>query len=272
MKLRVLLYCLLGGLPMLVPAMGAGHLGWWYLSGVVMASAFVPIALFGPRKLLAQFGVIALTLLIVSELCILSEAYFFFPKYHQQVLRDLAGATVMYLIVALVLAVLATVLKLNRQSEHMVQHRRILGVLAMVLLSGFAYVLYYLVFGSITYQFFTKAYYPEGPQLVAQLGLWFWVMQLTRGVLMTLAVLPVIYTLRMGRMQSAIAIGALIWISGGLAPLLVPNDVLGPTQRMIHVVEILTQNAPLGITAALLLRPKKKQASPQTGHVVAAMS
>jgi hypothetical protein len=47
---------------------------------------------------------------------------------------------------------------------------------------------------------------------------------------------------------------------------------MGPAQRMIHVVEIFTQNAPLGITAALLLRPKKKQASPQAGHVVAAMS
>jgi hypothetical protein len=272
MKLRVLLYCLLGGLPMLMPAMGDGHAGWWYLSGVVMASAFVPIALFGPRKLLAQFGVIALTLLVVSALCTMSEAYFFFPKYHQQALRDLSGAIVMYFIVAVVLALLAVVLKLNRQSEHTVQHRGISGAVAMVLLSGFAYVLYYLVFGGITYQYFTKAYYPEGPQLVAQLGLWFWVMQLVRGVLMTLAVLPAIYTLRMGRMQSAIAIGALIWITGGLAPLLVPNVVMGPAQRMIHVVEIFTQNAPLGITAALLLRPKKKQASPQTGHVVAAMS
>jgi hypothetical protein len=34
--------------------------------------------------------------------------------------------------------------------------------------------------------------------------------------------------------------------------------LMGTTQRMIHIVEILTQNAPLGITAVLLLRPKSK--------------
>ncbi len=272
MKLRVLLYCLLGGLPMFMPAMGAGHLAWWYLSGVVLASAFVPIALFGPRNWLAQFCVIALTLWIVSALCTLSEAYFFFPKYHQQAVRDLGGATVIYLVFAAVLAILASVLKLNRQSESTVNHRGIFGAIVMVLLSGFAYVLYYLVFGSITYQFFTKAYYPEGPQLVAQLGIWFWVIELGRGVLMALAVLPAIYTLRMSRKQSAIVISALLWIAGGLAPLLVPNELFGPTQRIIHIVEILTQNAPLGITAVLLLRPKQKQASPQTGPVVAAIS
>ncbi|HSS96616.1 MAG TPA: hypothetical protein VLK33_06295 [Terriglobales bacterium] len=43
MKVRVLLYCLLGGLPMLISAMGAGHPGWWFLSGVVMAAALFPL-------------------------------------------------------------------------------------------------------------------------------------------------------------------------------------------------------------------------------------
>ncbi len=31
---------------------------------------------------------------------------------------------------------------------------------------------------------------------------------------------------------------------------------MGTTQRFIHIVEILTQNALLGITAVLLLRPE----------------
>jgi hypothetical protein len=33
---------------------------------------------------------------------------------------------------------------------------------------------------------------------------------------------------------------------------------MGTTQRMIHIVEIFTQNAALGVTAGLLLRPKVK--------------
>jgi hypothetical protein len=271
MKLRVLLYCLLGGLPMLITGMGAGHPGWWLLSGVVMAAAFVPVAMFGPRRPLAQFGVIASTLLFVSELCTLSEAYFFIPTYRPQALRDFVGGTVVYLITAVVLAWLASLLKLDRASEQIAQHRGVIGTVGMVIVAGLVYLLCYLVFGGITYQFFTKAYYPDPSVLVGSLGIWFWVMELGRGVLMVLAVLPVIYTLRMSRMQSAIAVGVLLWIAGGLALLIPPNPMMVALQRMIHVVEILTQNLPLGIIAVLLLRPNQKQASPQTGHIVAAI-
>jgi hypothetical protein len=38
---------------------------------------------------------------------------------------------------------------------------------------------------------------------------------------------------------------------------------MGTTQRIIHIFEILTQNASLGITAVLLLRPKTSAASSQ---------
>jgi hypothetical protein len=249
--------------------MGAGHPGWWFLSGVVMAAAFVPVALFGPRKPLAQFAVIALTLLIVSEVCTLSEAYFFIPSYRPQALRDFVGGTTVYLITAVVLALLASVLKLNRTSDQATLHRGFIGTVGMVLVAGLVYLLCYLVFGGITYQFFTRVYYPDPSALVGSLGIWFWVMELGRGVLMVLAVLPVIYTLRMNRMQSAIAVGVVLWIAGGLALLIPPNGMMVPAQRMIHVVEILTQNLPLGIVAVLLLRPKQKQASPQTGLVAA---
>jgi hypothetical protein len=126
----------------------------------------------------------------------------------------------------------------------------------MVGLSGLAYVAYYLISGSITYQFFTRQYYPDAPKLVSELGWWFWGIELARGILMTLAVLPIIYTLRMRRWPAALAVGALLWIVGGAGPLLVPNALMTPAQRYIHIVEILTQNASLGITAALLLRPK----------------
>ena len=162
----------------------------------------------------------------------------------------------MYLIVAAVLALLAWGLKLTNPPDLTVEHRSPAGTIAMVAVCGVAYLVYYLIFGAITYQFFTKGYYPEAAQMARNLGLWFWAIQFGRGVLMTVAVVPVIYTLRMKRWQVAIAVGVLIWVAGGLAPLLVPNAFMGTTQRMIHVVEILTQNASLGITAALLLRPK----------------
>jgi hypothetical protein len=272
MKFRVLLYCVFGGAPMVISAMGTGHPLQWLSAGIVLAAGFVPVALFGPRRFLAQFGVIAPVLLIVGAFCTLSEAYFFTPGFRQHAITDLVGASVLYLIVAVVLAFLARVLKLNRQSEHAVTFRSSSATTGMLLLSGVSYVIYYLIFGAITYQYFTKVYYPNAAQQAAQIGVWFWLMEFGRGLLMTLGVLPVICTLRMSRIQSAIAVGALLWIAGGLSPLLMPNEVLGTAQRIIHIVEILTQNAPLGITAVLLLRPRQKQASPQAGPVVAAIS
>lgn len=254
MKARVLFYCLLGGLPVTIAALGAGHFAWWWLSGILLAAAFVPVALFGPQKALGQFAVIAPALLIVTVLCLWSEALIFLPDLSTHPFRDLAASVVLYLLLAAVLAALFQLFKLSHPIQIGILRRSVAGAAGMVLLSGFAYVLYYLVFGTITYQYFTKGYFPGVERLVGRLGLWFWVIQLARGVLMTLAVLPAIYTLRMKRWQAAIVAGLIIWIAGGVAPLVVPSEIMGPRQRFIHVIEIFTQNFSLGVTAALLLR------------------
>lgn len=256
MKWRVVLYCLLGGSPLLIAALGAGHFAWWWASGILFAASFVPVALFGPRALLGQFAVISPVLLIVTVFCTFSEAMIFVPGFMQRAGRDLGGSVVMYLILAAVLAVLAKILKLFKSVDLLVPHRSVAGVAFLLPLCALAYTLYYLIFGTITYQFFTKGYYPEATQAVARLGVWFWVIQIARGLLMTLAVLPVIHTLRMKRWHAAIVVGLMIWIAGGLAPLVLPNEFMGPTQRFIHTVEIFTQNFSLGVTAVLLLRPR----------------
>lgn len=257
--LRVVLYSLLGGLSLTTAALGNRGFDWCWLAGILLSASFVPVALFGPRRALSQFGVVAPVLLIVTVLCLWSEAVILVqaPEIQQHAVRNLVGASVIYLIVATALAILAVLLKLPRMDGPNVALRSAGKAALLVVVCGAAYVLYYLVFGSITYRFFTKDYYPDAPQLVARLGLWFWVIQLGRGVLMTLAVLPVIRKLRMSRVQAAIAVGLILWVAGGAAPLLLPNSLMGPTQRFIHAIEILTQNVPLGITAVLLLRAKQ---------------
>ena len=256
--LRIVLYCLLGGLSLTPIAMGVGGFAWCWLAGIVLSASFVPVALFGPRRTLSQFGVIAPVLLIVTVLCLWSEALIFVqvPEIQQHAVANLIGAAVIYLICATVLSALAVILKLPRADGPPPQLRSAGRVALLVLLSGIAYVVYYLVFGSITYQYFTKPFYPDAPQLVARLGLWFWVIQLARGVLMTLAVVPVIRTLRMTRLHAAIAVGLLLWVAGGAAPLLQPNPLMSTTARFFHVIEILTQNLALGLTAVWLLRSK----------------
>jgi hypothetical protein len=87
---------------------------------------------------------------------------------------------------------------------------------------------------------------------------------------MTLAALPVIYTLRLPRWQAAITVGLLVWVVGGAGPLLVPNAAMVTAQRYIHIGEIFTQNFSLGITAVLLLRPKAAKAVVNPTTVAAA--
>ncbi len=252
---RVLLYCLIGGLPLTMAGLGSGHAAVWWLSGIVLAAAFVPVALYGPRGPFGQLAVIAPALLVITVFCSWTEAMVFVPRFRPNGLANLVGATVMYSIVSVALALLAPALGLPRPADHVVPHRPAAAAAALVLACGLAYVIYYLIFGALTYQYFTREFYPDAPQQVARLGGWFWMMELGRGVLMTVAVLPVVYTLRLARWPAALAVGAIAWVAGGLSPLIPPNDLMGTAQRMIHVVEILTQNAPLGMTAVLLLRP-----------------
>jgi hypothetical protein len=257
MNLRVVLYCLLGGLALLLPGMTVGHLFWWYVSGVVLTAAFVPVALYGPRTALGQLGVIFPVLFVVSVLTTWSEALLFVktPAIQAHPFRDLAAETLVYLIVAIVLVVLGRVLGLTGDSTKPMPRRPVGKALGTVAICAVAYMIYYLVFGGITYQFFTKQYFPNAAELIAPLGWWFWAIQIARGLLMTLAVMPAIYTLRLSRGTVAICAGLLIWVAGGLAPLLVPNEFMGTRQRFIHIVEIFTQNFTLGLTAGLLLRP-----------------
>jgi hypothetical protein len=254
---KLVSYCLLAGLAASLPALGAGNFGWWWLSGIVLAAAFFPIARYGPHGALKQFGVIAPVLLVVTVLCTWSEAVLFLPNAIPDPGQALVGAGVAYLIVAVALASLARLLRVTARDGEAVARRPPAAAAVMVLISGAVYVLAYLVFGSITYFFFTRAYYPDGVEAATRLGPWLWAIQLGRGVLMTLAVLPAIYTLRLDRWRAALAIGMLVWVAGGLAPLIPPSAVMGSTQRMMHVVEILTQNFALGLTAALLLRPRR---------------
>jgi hypothetical protein len=254
MNMRIALFCLLGGLCFTISAMGAGHFGWWYLSGMLTAAALVPVVRYGPRGMMAQGAAMFLMLVLIGLVCTLSEGVVFFPEKKAQMLAGLFGGSVLYLVVAVVFAVLAKLLKLHRELDEEMAHRSVGMAIPMVLLAAFSYLVYYEIFGAITYQFFTKGYYPHAVEQVAAMGAWFFAYQIARGVVMTLAVLPVIYTLRLPRWQAAVMVGLLVWVIGGADPLLVPNEMMGAMQRYIHIGEIFTQNFLLGVTATLLLR------------------
>jgi len=205
---------------------------------------------------MAQFGAIALALVGVGLVCTVSEGYLFVPEVRKYAVAELVGGTVLYLTVAAVLVGLAKLWHFSESADHEVVHRSMRWTIPMVFLAGFLYLVYYQVFGSITFYFFTQKYYPHAAELAKTMGLWFWVYQWARGSLMTLAVIPIIYSLRLRRWQAAGATGLILWILGGGAGLLVPNIYMATAQRYIHIVEIFTQNFSLGVTAVVLLRTR----------------
>jgi hypothetical protein len=264
--LRVWLYCLLAGLAFTIPALGTGHFGWWWISGILVAASLVSVSRFGPRHLLAQFGTTFLVLAVVGTLCTLSEAIVFFPEMKAQMKASLVGGIVMDLLLAAVLVALARVLKLAEPGGEPVLPRSPQLTRFFVVLAGLSYVVYYEIFGSITFHFFTNQYYPHAVEQATAMGVWFWAYQWARGLMMTLAVLPIVLSLRLPRWQAALAVGMIVWSVGGGGALLVPNTMMVAAQRYIHIIEIMTQNVSLGVTAVLLLRPTSTRDTLPTSH------
>ena len=186
MNMRIALFCLLGGLCFTISAMGAGHFGWWYVSGLLTVAALVPVVRFGPRGMVAQGVTMFVMLVLIGLVCTLSEGVVFFPEKKAQMIAGFVGGSVLYLIVAVVLAVLAKLLKLRKEQNEEIAHRSVGMAIPMVLLAAFSYLVYYEIFGAITYQFFTKGYYPHAVEQVSAMGAWFFGYQIARGLVMTL--------------------------------------------------------------------------------------
>jgi len=231
MTLRRVLYVALGGLLFTLPALKVGRFGLWWLYGVLTVASLLPVVCFGPRRALTLFAAIAPPLVVVQLVCTVVEAMFFRPELKAELMRDLTGGSIQFLILAAALVGLAKVMKLTVMETPSVEYHRATVAIPMVLLAALSYVIYYRIFGGITYEFFTKQYYPHGQEAAAAIGLWFWGFELARGLLMVLAMLPIIYSLGLPRWQAAVAAGAILWIVGGGAILLVPSDLMVTRQR-----------------------------------------
>lgn len=256
MKWKIAVFCVLGGLPFSVAGLADGKAGWWWLAGILISTSLVPAAQFGPSKFLARFGVIASSIVAVGIWCTLSESAIFYPESRTKLLSSFIGGTVLYIANAAWLAGLARILKLRQPSDDLVRLRSMPTLAAVVLASGIAYLTYYYVFGELAFALYTKQFYPHAAEQVAALEAWFPLYQAGRGVLMTFALLPMIATLRTKRWQAALVVGLVAWVVGGAAPLLVPSAQMAASQRYAHILEIMTQNVSLGITAVWLLRQK----------------
>ncbi len=147
---------------------------------------------------------------------------------------------------------------LGRRLREMLARRSWLSWLGRLVLCSLAYVLVYLVVGAVFYLAFTQPYYTD-PALAEQLQLRappdFGVilpLEIVRGLLFALVLLPLIATVRLGRRWLAVWLGLILFVAGALVSLLVNRSWPIPL-RVYHGVEIFFQNFTLGLVIGYLL-------------------
>jgi hypothetical protein len=254
MNWRIPLFSLLGGLCFSATGFGGGHFWWSLVAGILLTASLTPLVRFTTLSFTPRIAAIALVVIVIGIVCTVSEGIIFYPETKPAMMKALIGGSIAYFVISVVLVGIANLLNFHSDAEHGSEPRPIGITVFMVLLSALSYVVYYMIFGAITFQLYTKQFYPHAAEQVGALGQWFWAYQFGRGLLMTLAILPPIYSLKLPRWKAALAIGLITWIAGGGASLLVPNELMVSQQRYAHIIEIFTQNFSLGVTATLLLR------------------
>jgi hypothetical protein len=198
MSLRIVLFCLVAGLAMTLAGAGSGSTGLWYVSGIFLVAAFVPFLVKGPVEHWKRFASAWCALAAITVLCTWSEAVIFVPAFRQQNKTVLLGGMFMYTVLAGVMTLCSGLLKLRPSGpQEPVAHRGLGGIVAGVLGAGLSYAVYYYIFGSITFQFFTRSYYSGATPLANAIQVVhcasrvrFPLIQFARGTIMTLGALP----------------------------------------------------------------------------------
>jgi hypothetical protein len=269
---RVALYCLLAALLFAVAVTGSltPHvIGWFVMQGLLVAAAMFPIARWTASRSTRLFWILWLPLMLVGVVTLASEAAIFIKTTPREVVTTYGRVAIAYTVLAAALAFSTFrfgVYDPSREDDRGTP--TVVRIVAGIAAAGVIYLVLYFAFGGLAYQLLTKPYYTHqvagagalkaGEDAVKSIGAWFIVIQIARGAAMTLAFLPAILSLRVSHRSAAIIIGSAMWVVGGLAPLIVPNTVMPDRLRVYHMIEIFTQNFPLGVFAVLLLKPKAR--------------
>ena len=120
--------------------------------------------------------------------------------------------------------------------------------------SSLSFIIFYFIFGAVNYALVTKPYYEThiggltvpAPQVVLMA-------ELMRAPLIVLSVLPLLVTIRTTRRRLAVICGIILFVVGGVVPLLQQVNTLPLFLLVASAWEIFFQNFPTGAVVAVLL-------------------
>jgi hypothetical protein len=218
-----------------------------------------------PWSLIERCAAITAALFAVAQINIGLELLFFSSFPPRQIFLDWGVGFLKSLILALVVSLLFPP---PRQAATiwvdflgLFSSRRLSAWLVRLPLAELSYVVTYFVFGAIAFHY-TRPYYTEpsyglnlklpDPGVVLKL-------QFLRSFIYLATALPLISGLRLRKLQKGILIGLLLFVAGGLAPL-VSYPHWPALLRYYHTLEILSQNFTSGFLFVLLLdRPADRK-------------
>ncbi len=243
---------------------GTGLLPWLFASGVVIGLVLGPIAsqVAATRD---QHVVIWTCVVFFNIISVVIEGAFFAPE---QIGGNIPALVVQQLIAAILMAIIITSWFARSSNSAAPPHRAWYDWAWRFVLSALSYLLFYFIFGAINYALVTQPYYAShaGGLAVPPPDTVFKA-EILRGALITLSVLPFLLALDKPRRERALLTGLILFVVGGIVPLLYQVNNLPAFLLVASAVEIFFQNMSTGIVAALLLgRP----VAPRQTHLATA--
>jgi len=169
----------------------------------------------------------------------------------------LPALVAMILIATAATAVAITALFAKRPAVPVAWPRRSAAAWAgRLALSALSYLIFYWIFGALNYSLFTHTYYEtHQATLLVPPTETILLVETVRGVMLALSVLPLAAAwpnTGLGRLRLAVMVGLVLFVIGGVAPLL-GASALPLFLRVASGWEIFLQNFSTGVVAALLL-------------------
>ena len=237
-------------------SLDAGSLLWSFAGGAVIGFTLGLLATSMPaawtRHLLVWGSVVFFNIASVTI-----EGRFFAPDLVQ-------GSMVVLLLQQLVVALAATlvIVKLfapiaESAPTNSIQ-RSWFSWLWRFIVSAFAYIFFYYFFGAINYLLVTGPYYEtHAGGLVVPAQDVLLKAELIRAPMIILSILPFLLAFPAGKKRAAFLAGMILFVVGGVAPLLMQVGALPLILLAASAVEIFCQNYLTGVVAARLLgRPE----------------
>jgi hypothetical protein len=242
--------------PQATPANPTLLLATTFASGFLLGAVLGPVAslLTGSR----MRSILIWTVLIYLNLgSVVLEGYFFAPGLLPLALvpRILVLQALSTVIAAIGITLLFPV-PATPTNNRPAAHRSPLSWTGRFLASAAAYLVFYYGFGAINYALVTGPYYETHGGLAVPAPATVIAVEGVRSVLIILSLLPLITFLHLPRRKLAVRCGFLLFMIGGVLPLLSQTAALPPVLLVASGVEIFFQNFLTGVVAAgLLWRP-----------------